>query len=162
MSRITLALATALSLAFTPLAAQESKKALDAYEAGDYATALKEWRPLADQGNANAQFNLVMMYENGKGVPQNYVQAVKWYRLAAGQGIDKAQFNLGYMYENGNGVPKVPVMAHMWYNLAAANGFDGADDARDEMAESISIAVIKEAQALADECMNSGYKNCGY
>ena len=66
------------------------------------------------------------------------------------------------MYENGNGVPKVPVMAHMWYNLAAANGFDGADDARDEMAESISIASIKEAQAMADECMNSGYKNCGY
>ena len=54
--------------------------------AGDYATALQEWRPLAEQGNADAQYNLGVMYDNGQGVPQDYAEAVKWYRLAAEQG----------------------------------------------------------------------------
>ena len=56
---------------------------LAAYERGDYATALKEWRPLAEQGDAGAQKNLGWMYYSGQGVPQDYAAAVKWYRLAA-------------------------------------------------------------------------------
>ncbi len=54
-----------------------------AYHRGDYATALREWRPLAEQGDASAQFNLGVMYENGQGVPQDYVQAHMWLNLAA-------------------------------------------------------------------------------
>ncbi len=57
-----------------------------AYQRGDYATALRIFRQLADQGNANAQGNLGLMYEKGKGVPQDYVQAHMWYNLAAAQG----------------------------------------------------------------------------
>ncbi len=62
---------------------------------GDYATALREWRPLAEQGNAEAQFNLGSMYYHGYGVPQDYVQAHMWYNLAAsrfppGEGRDIA------------------------------------------------------------------------
>ena len=57
-----------------------------AYERGDYQTALREWRPLATQGNAPAQFNLGLMYDHGYGVPQDDAEAVKWYRLAAEQG----------------------------------------------------------------------------
>jgi glycine/D-amino acid oxidase-like deaminating enzyme len=49
---------------------------VQAYENGDYATALTEWAPLAEQGNANAQFNLAQMYRRGEGVPQNYKMAV--------------------------------------------------------------------------------------
>ncbi|MDC0081586.1 hypothetical protein OAI34_04220 [Emcibacteraceae bacterium] len=63
------------------------QKGLDAYNAGDYATAMKEWRPLAEQGVARAQANLGFMYENGRGVPEDDVEAVKWYRLAADQGV---------------------------------------------------------------------------
>jgi len=50
---------------------------------GDYATAMRLWRPLADQGVASAQYNLGVMYANGQGVPQDYAAAVSWYRKAA-------------------------------------------------------------------------------
>ncbi len=64
---------------------------MDAYERGDYETALKEWRPLAEQGEMVAQWSLGVMYERGRGVPQDYVQAYRWYTLAASQGDDLAE-----------------------------------------------------------------------
>ena len=70
------------------------QKGLDAVQRGDYTTALREWKPLAEQGVAFAQYNLGVMYANGQGVPQNYKTAVKWYRLAAEQGLANAQSNL--------------------------------------------------------------------
>ena len=81
-------------------------KGLDAYDRGDYATALREFKPLAEQGNAAAQFNLGVMYDKGIGVPQNHKTAVKWYTLAAKQGNAHAQTNLGLMYDEGKGVPQ--------------------------------------------------------
>ncbi len=57
-----------------------------AYDRGEYPTALREWRPLAKQGDADAQYNLVIMYSSGEGVPQDYAEAVRWYRKAAEQG----------------------------------------------------------------------------
>ncbi len=77
------------------------KAGKDAYLRGDYATALKEWRPLAEQGNAIAQNNLGLMYNNGEGVPQDYEEALRWYRLAAAQGNAIAQNNLGLKYAKG-------------------------------------------------------------
>ena len=68
---------------------------LAAAQRGDYATALKLLRPLAEQGHADAQHNLGVMYINGRGVPQDYAEAVKWFRLAAEQGHAVAQYNLG-------------------------------------------------------------------
>ena len=66
--------------------AQDFQKGLAAAQAGDYATALKEWKPLAEAGNVVAQHNVGLMYDNGDGVPQDYRKAVQWYRLAAEQG----------------------------------------------------------------------------
>ena len=63
--------------------AQDFDKGLAAAQSGDFATALKEWRPLAEQGNAGAQHNLGVMYEGGQGVLQDNAEAVKWFRLAA-------------------------------------------------------------------------------
>src|SRR2546425_8860205 len=77
-----------------------------AYNRGDYSTALKEFRPLADQGDAEAQTYLGGMYADGTGVPQDYKEAIRWYRLAAEQGGPHAQFNLGGMHDNGTGVPQ--------------------------------------------------------
>ncbi|WP_438957316.1 tetratricopeptide repeat protein [Cognatiyoonia sp.] len=95
MKRIATALATALSLAFTPLAAKDYQKGLDAYAAGDYARALQEWTPLAEAGNVDAQYNLGYMYEAGQGGLQDDAEAVRWYRLASDQGNARAQTNLG-------------------------------------------------------------------
>ena len=77
-----------------------------AHARGDYANAIGLYRVLADQGDARAQDNLGVLYENGLGVPRNYAEAEKWYRRAASQGNANAQNNLGVMYEHGHGVPK--------------------------------------------------------
>ena len=98
------------------------QKGADATKKGDFATALREWKPLAKQGNAHAQFNLGLMYQYGKGVSQNDKTAVKWYRLAARQGDAHAQYNLGIMYEKGKGVPQNYKTAVKWYRLAAKQG----------------------------------------
>ncbi len=79
-------------------------EALAAYQRGDYATALREWRPLAKQGNAKAQQYLGFMYKKGLGVPQDDAEAVKWYRKAAEQGHADAQYTLGVMYDEGLGL----------------------------------------------------------
>ena len=72
-------------------------KGLTAAQSGDYATALREWTPLAEQGHVDAQSFLGDMYRRGQGVPQDYKTAVKWYRLAAEQGDADAQTGLGVL-----------------------------------------------------------------
>ena len=74
------------------------QEGLDAYKRGDYDTALKEWRPLADQGLAAAQNNLGAMYINGEGVRRNYVQGYMWLSLAAKQGYKRAVSSQGQLY----------------------------------------------------------------
>jgi len=93
-----------------------------AYNRGDYATAVKEFRLLAEQGDAIAQHSLGVMYRNGQGVPQDYTEAVRWYRMAADQGDSDAQYNLGLMYRNGQGVPQDYTEAVRWYRMAADQG----------------------------------------
>ncbi len=86
--------------------AEPYEDAVSAFERGDYATALREFRVFAEQGDADAQYNLALKYDNGQGVPQDYAEAAKWYRKAAEQGIAKAQNNLGLKYAKGDGVPR--------------------------------------------------------
>ena len=93
-----------------------------AYNRGDYATALKLLRPLAEQGNANAQNNLGWMYDQGDGVTQDFKEAAKWYRSAAEQGLHEAQYNLGVMYFQGRGIPSDFREALKWYRRAATQG----------------------------------------
>ncbi len=75
-----------------------------AYDRGDYATAVAKFEKAAARGDAEAQFALGYMYDEGKGVPRDYAQAVRWYELAAAQGLAEAQFALGQIYLNGLGV----------------------------------------------------------
>ena len=85
------ALVMSLSLA-VPVVAGPMEDARDAYIRKDYATALRLWLPLAEQGDAQAQSNLGSLYYGGRGVPQDYAKAMKWYRKAAEQGNAKASF----------------------------------------------------------------------
>ena len=80
------ALVVIVSLLIPPATAQDFKKGLAAAERGEFAVALREWRPLAEQGEAGAQFNIGLIYKNGKGIPPDYTEAAMWYRLAAKQG----------------------------------------------------------------------------
>ena len=96
--------------------AQDLNKGMEAYKSGDYVTALKEWRPLADQGNAAAQYNLAFIYNYGNsdaGVTQDDAEAVKWFRKAAEQGNAGAQYSLGVYYLQGKGV-----VSRSWWKFA--------------------------------------------
>lgn len=121
-----------------------------AFERGDYATASREWRPLAEEGHALAQGNLGLMYSEGISVAQDYAKAEEWLRKAAEQGYAEAQNNLGLMYGNGLGVPQDFVEAYMWWDLAAA-GVKNAMENRDIAAKRMSPDQIAEAQRLARE-----------
>jgi len=128
---------------------------IQAYKAGDYKKALEMFKPLAEQGDAAAQFNLGNMYLYGEGVPQDYAEAAKWYRKAAEQGDPKAQHNLGLMYLNGEGVPQDYVQAHKWFNLSASRSqgkdHDNAVDSRNVTEKKMTPAQVAEAQKLAFE-----------
>lgn len=110
--------------------------------------------------DADAQYNLAWMYDNGKGVTQDYKEAVKWYRLSAEQGHALAQSNLGAMYANGEGVIQDDVYAHMWSNIAAANGQSGAQENRDMVAKRMTSSQLAKVQKLARECVAKDYKGC--
>jgi len=128
-----------------------------AYQRGDYATALTLLRPLAEQGNDAAQYDLGYMYASGQGVPKDFAEAAKWERLAAQQGERDAQNILGAMYSTGHGVPQDFVLAHMWFNLAAAQGDTGDDTGhlaaleRDAVSQKMTPEQIAEAQRMARE-----------
>ena len=96
-----------------------------AYERREYVAALSLWRPLADGGDANAQFRVAVSYDLGRGVAQDYSAAVHWYRKAAEQGHVNAQHNLGSLYDEGLGVEPhyAAAAALVWFRRAAAQGY---------------------------------------
>ena len=126
------------------------------YKEKNYKQAHTIWLPLAEQGNARAQFHMGKMYDQGEGVPQDYNEAFKWYELAAKQGygpskhyiyqlakkgvapalkvltdqanngVAEAQFHMGEMYDLGEGVPQDYNEAFKWYGLAAKQGYFSA------------------------------------
>jgi TPR repeat protein len=83
---------------------------------------LEGLRKTADQGNAQAQYRLGEMYDNGEGVAADDAEAVKWYRRAAEQGHPGAQWQLGYKYEYGSGVAVDNVESIKWFRKAAEQG----------------------------------------
>ena len=102
-------------------------------------------RVRAEQGDAEAQYNLGLIYAIGEGVPQDDAETVHWYRLAADQGHASAQVSLGRRYENGVGVPQDYVQAHTWHNLVASRTTgeqrDSAVEARDGVAGPVQCAI---------------------
>lgn len=114
-----LALFLLIFLVSTSCAIAPFEEGRKAYEKGNYETAFRLMKPLADQGDVSSQYYLGIMYDEGKGVRQNYIEAMKWYRMAAEQGDARAQFNLGLLYYNGQGVPQNYSEAAKWYMKAA-------------------------------------------
>jgi TPR repeat protein len=92
------------------------------YLKGDYQAAFEEWLPLAELGDAEAQYNLGVMYDEGAGVDQDLAAAAGWYRKAAEQGFIDAQTNLGMMFYHGQGIPRDHHEAAVWFKLAASQG----------------------------------------
>ena len=88
---------------------------LDALRKNDFATAVKELRPLADRGDAEAQYRVGLMYEFGKGYPQDKAQGIAWFRKAAAQNHAAAQAELGVIYATGDGVAPDNKQAVEWF-----------------------------------------------
>jgi S1-C subfamily serine protease len=116
-----------------------------AYEAGQYDAALSHWLPLADQGNTDAQLNVGLMYDVGKGVPEDPARAVSWYRQSAERGHAAAQFNLGLMYASGRGVEQDTGQARFWLAQAAGQGLQEARAMLPNVAEQSSIVAASAA-----------------
>lgn len=121
---------------------------VEAFGRGDYQTAFQEFQVLAMQGHVDAQNNLGVLYNTGKGIPQNYAEAAHWYLLAAERGHPDAQTNIAVLYAEGAGVPQDWLHAYAWFNLAAAQGIDVARTNRDLIAERLSPEQLSKAQQL--------------
>lgn len=116
-----------LSLLLLPVSwGADFAKGQQAYDSGDYETAIAEWQPLAEAGDADGQFGMGLLYANGFGVPLDDAEALRWYRLAAEQNHANAQCNLAVMHANGWGVPQNDDEAFKWYILAADQGITEA------------------------------------
>ncbi len=122
---------------------------LDAYDAGDYVTAAKEWRRAADAGDLAAQRNLGHLYRWGKGVKQDLARAAKWYRRAAIAGFDRAQLNLALLHLNGQGVKRDAAEAARWLSKAADAGNPEAQFRLAQLLETGKGVAIDRAKAYA-------------
>ena len=134
--------------------------AVAASKRGEHETAYRMFLELAMKCNITAQYNIGVMYENGRGVERNYEAAVKWYRLAMSHGDAEATSNLGVMYAKGNGVKKDVAESIRLYRLAAAKGDAGAqynlgwvysqgDGVSKDLAEASKWLSLSSAQGFA-------------
>ena len=124
----------------------------------DYAKALMLLRPLADEGDARAQYSLGLLYEHGRGVAPDDMEASEWYRKSAEQGYGRAEYKLGINYAHGAGVPVDYVRAYMWMSLAVKNlptsdvgARAEARDVQELFATRMTQDQIKSAQNLASK-----------
>ncbi|MEP4336748.1 MAG: tetratricopeptide repeat protein [Roseobacter sp.] len=173
MKQVFGAIALAVLLAFggQTVTAQDLGKGRVAYKVGKYETALAEFRPLAEQGDAKAQHWLGLMYFEGKGVPQNFDKALKWYRLAAEQGDRAAQNSLGVLYvgytdgdvtvySDGRKGTSDHFRAHMWFNIAASFGSGHSMRNIKSVEDQMTAEDISTARQMALECVAKDYKGC--
>lgn len=144
-----------------PLAGEEPYEAL---KRGDYRLAAGLFYPLAERGDARAQYNLGLLYASGLGVTQDYQAALKWHRMAAKQGHAGAQNELAQMYDKGQGVPQDSVRAYMWYSIAGESLGGGSKQElakdREKVAARMTPAQIQKAQEMAQRCLESKLQKC--
>ncbi len=144
-----------------PLAGEEPYEAL---QRGDFRVAAGLFYPLADKGDARAQYNLGLLYASGLGVTHDYQAALKWHRMAAKQGHAGAQNELAQMYSKGQGVSQDYVRAHMWYSIATESLSGGSKQVlakdRDNMAAQMTPVQIQKSQEMAKVCAESKFKRC--
>ena len=136
-----------LALMLAPAAARADIKAgWKAYTRGDYETAIKEWQPLAEDGDYQAAYALGMAFQI-KGEP---ALAVPWYEQAASAGLAEAQILLGTIYARGTAVPRDLVRAYAWLHRATQKGSPNAQLILESVAGLMTADEIEAAKALSD------------
>jgi localization factor PodJL len=139
-------------------------EAMAALDHGDWPTALKELKPLAEAGNPEAQFQFGSMYVRGDGVPVDYSTARGWFEKAAAQQWSDAELALGDLYARGQGVVKSPTLASDWYRKAAQHGNAQAMNNLGEMASSGEGRPADPVEALGwfTGAANKGFSEAQY
>ena len=140
-----------LGLCAGALAQPQFDEGLAAARRGDNAEAYRLWLPLAEKGHSNAQNNLGVLYERGRGVPQNEKTAASWYRRAAEGGNPMAMNNLGVLYGSGRGVSPDVVQANFWFTLSAAAGNANGATNRDSTSRRLTQAQREQVEKLLSE-----------
>ena len=145
-----------LGLMFSFAAAAESDydKAVHVYGCADYPKAFNLFKPLAEQGDALAQFQVGMMIEQGQGADVDMNAAYQWYLKAAEQGMADAYFALGQLYSRGLAVTQDSVQAYAWFDLAVRGGHAVAGDWLNMQANKMMPDQIQAAQNVASDWLN--------
>ncbi len=121
---------------------------LEAYTVGSFEAAAREWAPLAENGDAAAQYHLGLLYEEGQGVEKSYDLARFWYLRSATQGYVDAYFALGEMYANGRGTVPDRSLAYHWYTMAGAAGHSRALELMGRFAPKLSTEQMAESDRI--------------
>jgi len=111
-----------------------------------WAQALNETKARAEQGHADAQYDLGEMYASGREVPQDFTEAAKWFLRAGEQGNANAQYSLGLIYGNGFGVSANDLEAYVWFSLAAEQGHAQSQSFQAVAGEGLNPEALEEAQ----------------
>jgi len=137
------------------------KDATKAFARKEYAAAMKLFRPLAEKGNALAQYKVAMMHKMGLGVPKSEKEARKWSKLAAKQGSPEAQQLLGSLYYKASGEESPDTLrAYVWYEMSAEQGNSEASKELASLTKEMSPEQLAKARKQAEECKSSGYELC--
>ena len=137
-------------LIFAPPAfAGEYEKGISAYKRGNYAEAVALLKPLAQSGDPLAQFAIAVMYDDGRGMPQDFARALSWYSKAAHRGLVDAQYMMARFYGRGRGVKQNPSSAFLWFNIAGAGGHPDGVRLRDQHRHQITTSQQKRIEAAA-------------
>jgi hypothetical protein len=129
--------------------AQSLGQGISAFHRQDYVTASRVFIPLAERGNVAAQSYLGLLFETGRGVPQNYTEAAMWYRRAAEQGDSRAQYSLGLLYDRGQGVPQDVVEASKCLNLSTAASPPRVRESRARIRDAVTTKMTRGEIAQA-------------
>jgi len=142
----------AISAAVAGSPEEDFRAGLSAFNGGDFAAAMRLWRPLADRNDARAQAGIGFMYHRGLGVKTDDAQAALWLRKAAEQGQAEGQFMLGNLYFFGLGVPQSYATAYAWCELAQDNGQAEAQMCSDAALQSLTEdAQLRDAYRMVRE-----------
>lgn len=131
---------------------------------GNFAEAIKLWKPLAEQGESHAQYNLGLIYEQEVGF-QNFKEAFYWYKKSAIQGVLEAQYRLGFAYSVGQGVDDNPLAGLMWIIISLVGGNEKAAHLKNKLVQFMNdnkpeYDAEKIAFSLALECVQNNFMGC--
>jgi TPR repeat protein len=134
-----------------PSPEQGAESGTAAFERRDFEKAFELLEPIAQQGDADAQFRVGFMYLHGRGVKRDFAEAMRWLGQAADQGHAEAQYNLALNYAGGRGTAEDAVQAHVWASLAAQQGYRAAGELKDNLTQSMTEDQLRESRKRISE-----------